>query len=243
MNHNIKVVFFDLGNTLIYDQPSAWTDVYLKADRSLRSSLLNFGINLSTRELFGKQESLLEYYYKLRAEDLEEPGIGVVLKDLLKKHKIAITDENLNSAIRRMYAVTQANWFLEDDAISTLRSLLESKLRLGLISNGSDDLNTYELLDKFKIRSYFEFIISSASFGKRKPHPGIFHAALDHFQNPPEQTLMIGDNYGADVLGASQVGMNTIWLTRRSDSSMDVLPIKAQGMVSRLSEIPALLLT
>jgi putative hydrolase of the HAD superfamily len=243
MNHNIKVVFFDLGNTLIYDQPSAWADVYLKADRSLRNSLENFGITLSPRELFGKQKSLLEYYYKLREGDLEEPGIGVVLKDLLKKHKIVISDESLFLAIRKMYAVTQTNWFLEDDAVSTLRSLLERRFCLGLISNGSDDLNTYELLDKFKIRSYFEFILSSAAFGKRKPHPGIFRAGLDHFQIPPEQTLMIGDNYGADVLGAGQVGMNTIWLTRRSESSKDVLPIMADGVVSRLNEIPALLST
>jgi putative hydrolase of the HAD superfamily len=196
---------------------------------------------LSTRDLFGKQKSLLEYYYNLREGDLEEPGIGIVLKDLLNKHKVVISDENLNSAIRTMYAVTQTNWFLEDDAISTLRSLLDNSYQLSLISNGSDDLNTYELLEKFKIRTYFEFILSSAAFGKRKPHPGIFRAALDYFQIPPEQALMIGDNYGADVLGAQQVGMNTIWLTRRTDSSINELAIKAEGVVSRLSEIPALL--
>src|ERR1700690_3704940 len=168
MKNDVKVVLFDLGNTLIHDETASWTDVYLRADRSLWSSLRKFGVNTSTHELFGDHKTLLDYYYELREGDLDEPGIGTVLRDLLNKHKIQLSDEKLQSALRSMYAITQTNWFLEDDAIPTLQVLLKSNYHLGIISNGSDNLNTYELLEKAKLRTYFEFIVSSAAFGKRK---------------------------------------------------------------------------
>jgi HAD superfamily hydrolase (TIGR01662 family) len=243
MKHDIKVIFFDLGNTLIFDNPASWADVYLRAEQSLWSSLHKFGVNSSTHALFGEYNTLLDYYYNLRWGKLEEPGIGMVLKELLYKHKIHLSDENLNSALRSMYAVTQTNWYLEDDAIATLQALLESNYRLGIISNGSDDLNTYELLEKVNLRSYFEFILSSAAFGKRKPHPAIFRAGLDHFKIPPDQTVMVGDTYEADILGARQLGMNTIWITRRHHSSPADQLILGDEVASRLSEIPALLST
>ena len=75
MKNDIKVVLFDLGNTLIRDEPASWADVYVLADRSLWSSLRKFGVNTSTHELFGDHKTLLDYYYKLREGDLEEPGI------------------------------------------------------------------------------------------------------------------------------------------------------------------------
>jgi len=241
MKNDIKVVLFDLGNTLIRDEPASWADVYVLADRSLWSSLRKFGVNTSTHELFGDHKTLLDYYYKLREGDLEEPGIGTVLRDLLNEHKIQLSDEKLQSALRSMYAVTQTNWFIEDDAIPTLQVLLKSSYRLGIISNGSDDSNTYELLEKTRLQTYFEFILSSAAFGKRKPHPGIFRAALDHFQVSPEQTVMVGDNYEADILGARQLGMNTIWITRRLSSLSGDPRLPEETVTSRLSEIPVLL--
>ncbi len=67
----------------------------------------------------------------LRDGDLDEPGIGTVLRDLLNEHKIQLSDEKLQSALRSMYAVTQTNWFLEDDAIPTLQVLLKSSYSTG----------------------------------------------------------------------------------------------------------------
>ena len=243
MRQLLKLIFFDLGNTLIYDDPDSWKDIFQRADDSLWVSLQNFGVRSSPSELYGEHETLLHYYYKLREGDLDEPGISTVLRELLNIHKIYISEKKLQSALRSMYAVTQTNWHLEDDAISVLQTLKERGYRLGLISNGAEDLNTYELIDRAKIRSFFEFILTSASFGKRKPHPGIFRTALEHFHTTPDQAIMIGDDYDADILGAHQVGMNTIWITRRIPDPVEILSIKPEAIVSRLSEIPPLLPT
>ena len=237
MNHGIKVILFDLGNTLIYDDRASWRDIYKEADNSLWVSLHKFGINLTSQDLFGVHKTLLEYYYNLRAGDLEEPGIGNILRQILGSHNIHMSDENLNIAIRSMYAVTQTNWHLEDDAIPTARSLLDDGYRLGIVSNSSDEVNTFELMEKLKLRPLFEYILSSASFGKRKPHPGIFHAALDHFHVSAEESVMVGDDYEADILGSKSVGMSSIWITKRVKTPLKDLRSNEGFIVSNLAEI------
>lgn len=241
MKHPIHVVFFDLGNTLLYDNEGLWREVYWRADEALWNSLREAGAQSSANELYGGYPSLFQYYYKLRENDLDEPGIISIFKQLLIEHHVTISEEKLHTAIHSMYAVAQTNWHLEDDAIPTLQALMEHSFRLGIISNSADDTNTHELVDKSGLRPYFEFIISSASFGKRKPHPAIFRAALDYFQVRPEETVMVGDTFDADIVGAQQVGMNTIWITRRAREAVDSSKVQPDAIVSTLSEIPTLL--
>jgi putative hydrolase of the HAD superfamily len=243
MKQPVKVILFDLGNTLIYDNSAAWKEVFQRADDSLWMSLREFGVDSSPGELYGAHTTLLNYYYLLREGELDEPGIGAVLRKLLDKNKITLSETQLQSALRSMYAITQTNWHLEDDAIPVLQVLQRNGYRMGILSNGAEDMNTYELIDKSKLRSYFEFVLSSAAFGKRKPHPGIFRAALDYFQIPTEETVMVGDNYEADILGAHQLGINTIWIRRRVSEPLEYPPVQPDAIVSTLGEIPLLLST
>ncbi len=240
MKTPIYVVLFDLGNTLVYDK-EPWENLYLRADKALWNSLHGCGVKLAPSELYGKYKTLFQLYYKLRENDLDEPGIGFILRDLLNKNDIHLSDEELHTSLRSMYRITQANWFAEDDAIPVLDTLKQRGFRLGIISNGADNQNTYALIDKANIRPYFEFIISSAAFGKRKPHPGIFHAALNHFQVSAEQAVMVGDTFDADIVGARGVGMNSVWVTRRVKKTVTRRQVRPDAVVSTLSEIPALL--
>ena len=118
-----------------------------------------------------------------------------------------------------MYSITQQNWYLEADAIPTLKTLREQGYRLGMISNTSDDKNVQQLVDRWELRPFFETIITSAGCGIRKPDERIFRLALDHFGVPPEQVAMVGDLLEADILGANQMGIYSIWITRRVQSA------------------------
>jgi len=240
MKTPIHAVLFDLGNTLIYDK-EPWENLYLRADKALWKSLHSYGVKFSPRDLYGRHKTLFHLYYKMRENDLDEPGIGPALQGLLGANGIHLSGEDLQAALRSMYRITQANWFAEEDAIPMLDILKTRGFRLGIISNGADDQNTYTLIDKVKIRPYFEYIISSAAYGKRKPYAGIFQAALDHFGIPPGQVVMVGDTFEADIVGAHQVGMNSIWVTRRVQKTVPHSGIKPDGVASTLSEIPALL--
>jgi len=70
----------------------------------------------------------------------------------------------------------------------------------------------------------------------------IFQAALEHFQVRPAAAAMVGDLLQTDVLGANQMGIYSIWITRRSQVMEEgELGIQPQAVVTALNQIPSLL--
>jgi putative hydrolase of the HAD superfamily len=133
---------------------------------------------------------------------------------------------------------------VEEDAISTLDALKGLGLRLGLVSNAGDAHDVDTLVDQHHLRSYFEQVIISALVGVRKPNPHIFKLALDHFKVAPDNTVMVGDTLGADILGARNARIASVWITRRahrSDNRAHEDTIQPDAVINRLSELPALL--
>jgi HAD superfamily hydrolase (TIGR01509 family) len=233
----IRVGLFDLGGTLFYDKPSAWPRVYGRAEAALWRGLRRSGVKLKPDELYGRSDTLLNYYYKLRGQDLEEPGTFRVLHDLLVQRGLSVPDAGVAKALRAMYAVTQTNWRLEADARSTVRALRNRGMRLGAVSNGSDHENALDLLDKARLRGEFEVIVTSAAHGRRKPDASIFQAALEAMGGEPETTVMIGDSYEADILGAHALGMATIWVIRRLGPTPAHGPVAPDATVGSLAAI------
>ncbi len=241
MISSIRVVIFDLGGTLIYDK-NPWPPIFHRADLALLEALQNSGLRIDPPTFFHGHRELLSLYYDRRGDDIEEETTTVLLKQLLEEQgKLNVSNEFIATTLRAMYAVTQSNWFPEEDAIPTLRNLKQRGFHLGLISNAADDENTQTLIDKGGFRPYLEFIISSAAFGKRKPHPAIFQAALDHFHIEANQAVMIGDLMETDILGAHQVGMKSIRITRRALKTAPRIHVRPDAIVFSLSEIPLLL--
>ena len=242
MKRPIHVVLFDLGGTLFFDDPAQWPDTYRQAEDALWSSLRESGVRAKPEAVYRGEDSFLQYYYRLRATGLDEPGAGRVLRELLARRRIVVPESSLRKALQSMYATTQANWHLETDSRRTLEQLRSGGLRLGVVSNGSDDDNARSLLEKAELLDVLEFVLTSAAFGRRKPDPAIFRAALHHFEVAPALSAMVGDNYEADIVGANRVGMSTVWITRRIAEPATLPQMQPTAKVSTLAEIPALLL-
>ena len=60
---------------------------------------------------------------------------------------------------------------------------------------------------------FFDAVVVSGQIGYRKPHPRVFRELLDQLGTPKEQTAFVGDNLEADIRGASQMGLQPIWMT------------------------------
>jgi putative hydrolase of the HAD superfamily len=143
-----------------------------------------------------------------------------------------------------MYAVTQSCWKVEHDTHTMLQTLKDAGYRLGIISNASDDWDVQILIDNAGIRPFFEYISTSAAAGIRKPHPKIFQLAFDAMHVAPYRAVMIGDTLGADILGAKNLGMHNVWITRRASKSANLAhedTILPDRIVTNLSELPGLL--
>jgi HAD superfamily phosphatase (TIGR01668 family) len=165
-----------------------------------------------------------------------------LLQELMQAQGSSPPRQVLLDAMEAMYAITQKNWYPETDAKPTLQKLKEQGYRLGLISNAADDENVQALIDKADLRIYFDFILSSAACGIRKPDRYIFQLALDHFKVKPENAAMIGDTLEADISGANLMGIYSIWINRRVQLLTEgELSFQPQAVISSLEQLPALL--
>ncbi len=238
----IKVIFFDLGSTLIYSK-DPWPPIYEKADRALVKVLHQAGIPLEINPFCCEFGTFLDSYYAERGTGTIEKTTFSLLAEILQQKGFKhINASTIRSALDAMYSVTQQNWYLESDAIPTLKTLREAGYSLGLISNTSDDNNVQQLVDRCELRPYFDIILTSAGCGIRKPDERIFQLALDFFGLPPEQTAMVGDTLEADILGANQLGMYSIWITRRAEVPEEgELKIQPQAIITALGQVQDLL--
>lgn len=213
-----------------------WETVHMQADEALVQSLRLHAIELDAKVFRAR----LHEYYEQRDKDFHETTYHLVLRELLRELGHAeVAESVLRSALDALYAVTQKNWQLEVDTVETLDALKSEKYRLGIFSNAGDDKDVQDLIESFGIRSYFDFILTSAACFYRKPHPRTFELSLAHWNATPEEAVMIGDNLEADIAGAKQAGMMAIWLTRRAEfKDEDMRRIKPDFSLRKLSELP-----
>ncbi len=237
----IKAVIFDLGNTLLYFN-GEWDDIYERSDLALVSSLTQSGLDLDTSAFRSDFRASLKNAHKQREIDHLEVSTTNILNETLEKFGHSAIEPNvIQAALASLYAVSQEQWLVEDDCVPTLEKLWRQRYRMGLLSNAGDDVDLQTLVNKAKIRPYFDFVFSSEKIGYRKPHSAYFEAGLKYWNFNNEQIAMVGDKLHADILGANQLGMFSIWIDRRAETTSQDSGIKPDAVISSLSELPKLL--
>ena len=243
MSKNFEAIYFDLGDTLMYFDGD-WQEVFSQARQGLLCSLQKAGIGLGPEFLEDFYQGMSAYYRERDTEFFEYTVKNVLNSTLERSGFHSVPDAILTKSLADMHLITQAHWIPEADALCTLENLREKGYRLALISNASDDPNTQVLVDKLGARVCFEVIISSAALGIRKPNPKIFEDALKRMNLPPESVAMVGDTLGADILGANNAGIFSIWITRRAGTSGNRAYAKIifpDAYIENLSDLPKLL--
>ena len=238
----LRAVIFDLGGTLMYERAS-WEAITARADETLTNYLRELGMELNLSTFPREFRKRLDKYFRKREKDLLETSYSFVLRDVLNdKGYRDVSDRVIRSALDRLFAITQTNWTLEEDTLSTLQKLEADGYRMGLISNAGDDEDVQQLARRFGISRYFDFIVTSAACSYRKPHPRIFEIALSNWYFLPSEAVMVGDNLDADIRGAKSAGLYAIWLTRRAGKRTDIeLTVRPDATLSALWELPAFL--
>lgn len=244
MASQIKAVLFDLGGTLIYFD-GAWPDVMQSANQELLAHLQEQGLNLDRESFVAEFRRRLDEYYAQREAEFIEYTTARVLRTLLADLGYSdISPVLLRPALKRLYAVSQAHWKPEEETIPVLKALRTAGYKMAVISNASDDDDVQTLVDNAGLRPYFDFVLSSAACGVRKPNPHIYEIALDRLGLGRQQAAMVGDTLGADILGARNAGMYSVWVTRRAQTAANRDhdgTITPDARIASLAELPPLL--
>ncbi len=212
-----------------------WLPVHRAGDEALSKKLAEHDIELDS----GVFRKRIHEYYTQREKDFQETTYHFVLRQLLTELGHADVEESiLRSALDALFNITQKNWQLENDSLETIKQLKSQNYQLGILSNAGDDKDVQTLVEGFGIHSYFDFVLTSAACYYRKPHSRAFELALAHWNIAPSEAIMIGDSLDADILGAKQVKMKTIWISRRAHyDNDDIQRIKPDFSVRKLKEL------
>jgi len=235
---------FDLGNTLMHAvAPDIWPQVIQHGNQALMDYLCDLDILKECDTFMLEFNQRLRQYYDERDEQMIETSTFLVLKELLaEKGYTDLSDSVIRESLDQHYAVTQKNWKLEKDTIPCLEALQAANYKMGIISNAGDDRDVQQLVGNFDIAPFFDIVLTSAACGYRKPHKRIFELALEYFNIRAEEVAMVGDTLSADILGANQMGMYSIWITRRVEKEPEgELTVQPQAVIKSLAELPILL--
>jgi len=200
-------VIFDLGSTLIHRTG-------LELEREKCAALAAFAateLGCADPKGFAARllEIRLEAWRRAEEEQVEQLATGSIA--------LALSDVGLSvdgAMLRRAEAV-----FFEPEVRASrlypgtqdmLDALAAMGMHVAMISNATSHRLILDIIRKLGIEGYFDPVVSSAGFGRTKPHPSIFTHVLDTWGIPAGRAVMVGDTLGADILGASSVGMRSI---------------------------------
>ena len=199
----IKHIFFDLDHTL-------W-DFETNSDKAFEKTFQNLQFKVDLDKFLNYYRPINLKYWKLyREEKVSKIQLRYGrLKDTFDFLKMVVTDELIEAMSVEYIRVLPENNQLFEGTLEILEHL-SLKYQMHIITNGFEEVQ-YLKLEKSGISKYFNQIITSESVGVQKPHPDIFHYAMKLAQTTPQESIMIGDNWEADIMGAYRTGMNVIF--------------------------------
>lgn len=220
----VKDVFFDLDHTL-------W-DFDKNSMLAFKRVFKKFNIDIEFENFIAIYEPInLEYWKKYREEQ--------VTKETLRRGRLIDSFEKFNIEYSVQTIDDMADSYIEElpfdnhlfDGTLAILDYLAVRYQLHIITNGFEEVQ-YKKLKNSGIFHYFSTITTSEEVGLKKPNPLVFNKALEKANAIPNQSVMIGDSFEADILGAKNIGMETIFYNYRNEN----VPSE-YNIINALSEI------
>jgi putative hydrolase of the HAD superfamily len=207
--NNLKHIFFDLDHTLWdFDRNSA-----LAFDRVFQT----FQVPIALPNFLEVYEPVNFAYWKdfreerVTKEQLRRGRLIDSFKKLNTNYPLQVIDKMAEAYIDEL----PINNYLLEGAVEIL-DYLSDRYALHIITNGFAEVQSIKLQNS-NISPYFDTVTSSEEVGVKKPHSKVFQTALSKAKAEPKESMMIGDTFEADILGAEKVGMHTLFYNYRKE--------------------------
>lgn len=222
-----KIVFFDMGNTLLhfhFEKPDAEKDAAGIAN--LAAYLRRFGPAIQERDVkTAFFDPWLSGISRRRVDYVEYP-VENYLNAFMARYEIQLTLDECIVAMKSFYAEYRDNVWCEEDLLQTLSEIRCRGYKTGVISNSR--LYDEVMIDCFEQAGLVDYIDSfTFSYYLRvaKPQKEIFQAALSRMSIKSLDVTMVGDSLKSDIKPAQELGWTAIWLNRDNKSNgTDIRP-------------------
>lgn len=235
MREKPKIIFFDWGNTLVFNVKDEMHNQDYGFKAVLAKAIRN-DENITAAKL-------VDEYYKYKKElhidtrqgalnlSIEIP-FSITLRYLLEKHGILLGISYLEAT---ELFWKHCNLYKACDGVQDfLKFLSKQNIRTAIITNNLfQDIIIKRRLDEILPDNNIEFIISSADYVFSKPKQHLFNIALQKAGNSAGEAWHIGDDVVCDLLGASETGIYPVWYkpyySERDLPTEDMVYLKAEN--------------
>ncbi len=199
---SVRHVFFDLDHTL-------W-DFETNSDKTFAYIFERNRVALDLERFTETYRPINRKYWKLFREDkVSKSDLRYSrLREAFDALEFEAGDDLIHTLSEEYIAYLSLNNQLFDHALEVLE-YLRKKYSLHIITNGFEEVQHRKLASS-RLEPYFEHVVTSENVGVKKPDPRIFQYAMEKAEARPRESIMIGDNYEADIQGALNVGMRAI---------------------------------
>lgn len=221
------VVFIDIDDTLL--------DFTKCANDAIKSACNKFGVPYTTTLVDTFHPINLDLWHRLEKKEMtKEKLFDTRFQIVFDKLGIKADGIAFETAFRENF---HESAILVDGARDLLE-YLRSKYEVYVASNASMHQQTNRM-KRAELDGYIDGYFVSEEIGFPKPQKEFFDACFKALPDvKPQDVVMIGDSLSADIKGACEYGLKTIWYNHRNEPTSDV---KCDYIVSRLSEVKNIL--
>lgn len=204
----IRAVFFDMGGTI--ETFARSEELCLRATPGLRKLLCSAGIDLQLddMQLYKVVIAGLSRYHKLSLETLDELPTERVWREFIFAD-FPVDPVKLAAIAEQAMLYLETRYYqrgMRPEVPEALEAIHKMGLKIGLISNVCSKGQVPVNLTEYGIWHYFDPIVLSSEYGRRKPDPAIFHYAARLANVPTGECAYIGDRIARDIVGARRAG-------------------------------------
>ena len=228
-----KHLFFDLDHTLWDFEANSRQTL---ADMYENMQLKERGVN--DFELFNKNyqvhnEKLWDRYRKgfIKSEELRWKRMWLSLLDF------KIGDEKLAREMGVVFLdLLPSRKILFPHAIDVLNYLTQKNYSLHLITNGFEKIQHAKLKNS-GLDGFFKEVITSEGSNSLKPQKAIFDHALQRSNAIAKESIMLGDDWEADIMGARDAGLDQVYVNHLNKPLPAIKPTYSIASLKELENI------
>ena len=225
-------LFIDLDDT-VYDFSAASRESFFET-----YELLHY------ERFFDSFEHYMSIYEPHNLELWRIYGEGKITKEELNKRRyshplevVGVNDQQLaDTFCREALSRIPTKGHLVPGAVELLE-YLRPRYNMYILSNGFKELQSRKM-QTAGIDKYFDALILSEDIGVNKPDSRLYEYAIRKTASKPEESLMIGDMFDTDIVGAANFGIDSIYFNPKGKTGHPFTPTYE---VTRLLEIKEIL--